>query len=155
MGRTGLYLDLLAAELPQYAAPLRVLEMGRHEMLCMPTRKHLEAVGRGDLIDLIVECGGEILVCFLSRLTRHHVFYNVGFCEVAVKLGMRSKRRPAGYWEDPENLDDEIRAFVASQWTQQQSGQHDKGCPKRYFYNMVSRRITSRLPGGKGARFHI
>jgi len=31
-------------------------------------------------------------------------------------LGMRAKRRPAGYWAAIENLDREIDSFTAASW---------------------------------------
>eukprot|EP00955_Chlamydomonas_euryale_P071500 361095-Chlamydomonas_euryale.AAC.8 len=124
LGRRSLILGFLASELPQLSAPLEKVAIGRREMRVMPSRRQLEAAGRRDLVDLVLKCGG--------------------FCEVAVELGMRSRRRPAGYWDNPEHLDAELRAFVAGQWVVLE--RPDGGRP--YYYNLVSGRIAARLPGG-------
>ena len=42
----------------RYAEALKAVEIGRQEMLCMPTRRQLEAEDRGDLVDLVNKCGG-------------------------------------------------------------------------------------------------
>ncbi len=47
-------------------------------------------------------------------------------------LGLRSSRRPAGYWEDESALDRELSLFVAAHWTRfedEESGE--------YWYNQV------------------
>ncbi|GAX80006.1 hypothetical protein CEUSTIGMA_g7445.t1 [Chlamydomonas eustigma] len=133
LGRRSLYLGYLAQQLPQFAHKQEqqqpgLARAGCIEMLCMPTRKALQEAGRKDLVDLVLKCGG--------------------FSEVAVELGMRSKRRPAGYWDNPEHLDAELRAFIASQWVQLERPSESDQPGKLYFYNQVSGRIVSRLPGG-------
>ncbi|GAX79795.1 hypothetical protein CEUSTIGMA_g7235.t1 [Chlamydomonas eustigma] len=133
LGRRSLYLGYLAQQLPQFARKQEqqqpgLARAGCIEMLCMPTRKALQEAGRKDLVDLVLKCGG--------------------FSEVAVELGMRSKRRPAGYWDNPEHLDAELRAFIASQWLQLERPSESDQPGKPYFYNQVSGRIVSRLPGG-------
>ncbi len=56
----------------------------------MPTRASLAAAGRADLIRAINAAGG--------------------FLAVAQALGLRSKRRPIGYWDNLDNLD-AVRLF--------------------------------------------
>ncbi|KAG1668849.1 hypothetical protein FOA52_004944 [Chlamydomonas sp. UWO 241] len=124
LGRRSLYLGFLAQQLPALSQPVRTVEVGRRETRIMPTRKQLTEAGRRDLVDLVLECGG--------------------FCEVAVELGMRARRRPAGYWENLGHLDSELRAFVAGQWVELTAP--DTGKP--YYYNLVSDRIANTLPSG-------
>jgi hypothetical protein len=52
----------------------------------MPTRKELREAGRGDLVRAVEAAGG--------------------FLAVAQMLGLRSRRRPVGYWENLDNLDE-------------------------------------------------
>ncbi len=54
--------------------------------------------------------------------------------QVAQQLGFRSRRRPAGYWDNEDNLDREIAQFVAANWTQMEHPQSEGS----YWYNQVS-----------------
>ena len=53
--------------------------------------------------------------------------------QVAQQLGFRSRRRPAGYWDNEDNLDREIAQFVAANWTQMEHPQPEEN----YWYNQV------------------
>ena len=53
--------------------------------------------------------------------------------QVAQQLGFRSRRRPAGYWDNEDNLDREIAQFVAANWTQMEHPQSEES----YWYNQV------------------
>lgn len=68
----------------------------------MPMRRELEAAGRHDLVKVIQSAGG--------------------FIEVAQELGLRSVRRPPGYWEDEDALDRELSLFVAANWVRFEEG---------------------------------
>lgn len=58
---------------------------GRVGALRMPSKKDLVKAGRWDLVKLVVRAGG--------------------FPAVANGVGLISRRRPNGYWEDLDNLD--------------------------------------------------
>lgn len=58
------------------------------EVLCMPSRQSLEQAGESRLIRGILSAGG--------------------FLHVAQQLGLRVGRRPKGYWDNIENLDEVI-----------------------------------------------
>jgi hypothetical protein len=79
----------------------------------MPTRAALVAAGRSDLARCVVRAGG--------------------FLEVAQALGLRSRRRPPGWWEDEANLDRELSLFVAAHWAR--FSDPDSGSD--YWYNQV------------------
>lgn len=65
-----------------HPAPLSLLcRMG---LRIMPTSAQLAAAGRRDLVAAVKQAGG--------------------FLEVAQALGLRSQRKPAGYWDDESNL---------------------------------------------------
>lgn len=51
----------------------------------MPTRRALAAAGRGDLVRAVLAAGG--------------------FLAVAQQLGLRARRRPTGYWDSLESLE--------------------------------------------------
>ena len=53
--------------------------------------------------------------------------------QVAQQLGFRSRRRPAGYWDNEDNLDREIAQFVAANWTHMEHSQPASS----YWYNQV------------------
>jgi len=86
----------------------------------MPTRSELEKAGRGDVIAAVQRCGG--------------------FLEVAVQLGLRARRRPAGYWDDEEVLMEEISRFVAAHWVEM-TDESESGRTEKYFYNMVTAQV--------------
>lgn len=59
---------------------------GKLRFLKMPTRKDLEAEGHTRLVRGIMSAGG--------------------FSSVAQRLGLRTRRRPNGFWEDLGNVDE-------------------------------------------------
>lgn len=57
-----------------------------------------------------------------------------GFTQAALLLGLRSRRRPPGYWEQLELLGAELEAFVWGSWL----ALPDPEAPgELYYYNMV------------------
>lgn len=52
----------------------------------MPTRAVLQAAGRADIVRAIRAAGGSLAV--------------------AQRLGLRSRRRPVGFWDSTDNLDE-------------------------------------------------
>ncbi|KAL0026776.1 hypothetical protein WJX77_000943 [Trebouxia sp. C0004] len=78
--------------------------------------------GREDLIKRVISAGG--------------------FIRVAHLLGLRAKRKPEGYWDEPENMDRELSLFVASTWT----CLHDASSDEPYYYNQVTGRTQWDLP---------
>ncbi|KAK9828088.1 hypothetical protein WJX81_002392 [Elliptochloris bilobata] len=88
----------------------------------MPSRKALEQAGRADLVRGVMAAGG--------------------FLAVAQELGLRARRRPQGYWDSLENLEQELSEFVASSWAELRDD--DSGAT--YFYNQVTGRISWERP---------
>ena len=88
------------------AAPAAAAAAAPMSNFVMPMRRELEAAGRYDLVKAI-QCAG-------------------GFIEVAQELGLRSMRRPPGYWDDDEALDRELSLFVAANWVRFEEGPSDK-----------------------------
>ncbi|KAL4854923.1 Hexokinase-1 [Chlorella vulgaris] len=122
LGRQQAQLDYLRQELEPFTRPkpLSVLErMGLHTM---PTSAQLVAAGRRDLSDAVKEAGG--------------------FLEVAQALGLRSQRKPAGYWEDGMNLDQELTLFVAAHWSKFK----DPESHQSYWYNQITHRVSWEEP---------
>lgn len=52
----------------------------------MPTRAALQAAGRADIVRAVRAAGGSLAV--------------------AQRLGLRSRRRPVGFWDSTDNLDE-------------------------------------------------
>lgn len=80
----------------------------------MPTAAQLRAAGRTDLVALVTAAGG--------------------FSEVSANLGLRAWRKPSGFWDSLEALDNEIASFVAAGWTELPDPDH---AGKSYWYNQV------------------
>lgn len=71
-------------DLEPYTHPAPLSLLSRMGLRIMPTSAQLAAAGRRDLAAAVRRAGG--------------------FLEVAQALGLRSQRKPAGYWEDEANL---------------------------------------------------
>ena len=54
--------------------------------------------------------------------------------QVAEGLQLRSRRRPAGFWDNEDALDRELSRFITSAWTQHRVDDDDN---QTYFYNQV------------------
>lgn len=54
--------------------------------------------------------------------------------QVAQSLGLRTRRKPPGFWDNEDSLDEEISLFVADFWTEHCDG----ATSDTYFYNQVS-----------------
>lgn len=97
LGRQDAYCELLAKEIPQYTKKLtnrlRDRVLGEREF---PSLQTLRAAGRSDLVQLIRRAGG--------------------LATVASYIGLRSPRKPQGYFEDLQVLDWELSCFIASGW---------------------------------------
>ncbi|XP_024374746.1 uncharacterized protein [Physcomitrium patens] len=89
----------------------------------MPTRRQLQAAGEYELVEMIMDAGG--------------------FSSVAQDLRLRTKRRPVGYWEDLQNLDSEIEAFLAESWREEQN---PETAGKTYYVNLVTREQLAEKP---------
>lgn len=70
----------------------------------------------------------------------------VAAAQVAQELGLRSRRKPPGYWDSREALDSEVGAFVAAAWTLHPTARGGGGGDS-YFYNQARPR---RLPPSIG-----
>ncbi|DBA87208.1 TPA: hypothetical protein ACH3X1_004281 [Trebouxia sp. C0004] len=122
LGRQQVLLDQLRPELLPYGEPApdsMAARLGQHYM---PTKRQLADAGREDLIKRVISAGG--------------------FIRVAHLLGLRAKRKPEGYWDEPENMDRELSLFVASTWT----CLHDASSDEPYYYNQVTGRTQWDLP---------
>ncbi|MCO5586850.1 hypothetical protein L7F22_040795 [Adiantum nelumboides] len=85
----------------------------------MPTREQMFAVGRADLVRQIKDAGG--------------------FLYVAHALGLKTTRRPNGFWDDLRRLDFEIECFLLESGVKhanQETG-------KVYFKNLIINGVTS------------
>ncbi|KAL0035299.1 hypothetical protein WJX79_011035 [Trebouxia sp. C0005] len=122
LGRQQLLLDQLRPELLAYGEPAphsMAARLGQHYM---PTKRQLAEAGREDLVKRVISAGG--------------------FIHVAHLLGLRAKRKPEGYWDEPENMDRELSLFVAGTWT----CLHDTSSDEPYYYNQVTGRTQWDLP---------
>ena len=54
--------------------------------------------------------------------------------QVAEGLQLRSRRRPAGFWDNEDALDRELSRFITGAWTQHRVDDDDN---QTYFYNQV------------------
>lgn len=88
----------------------------------MPTRAQLQAVGRFDLARRIQATGG--------------------FLFVAQCLGLKSTRRPNGFWDDLEKLDNEIEQFLQQSWVQKV---HEE-TGMIYFENFATKEVALKRP---------
>ncbi|CAL8466434.1 g5970 [Coccomyxa elongata] len=82
----------------------------------MPTRAALRAAGRADILRALRAAGGSLAV--------------------AQRLGLRCRRRPTGFWDSTDNLDEELSQFVAGQWV----ALPDAATGGHYYYNQVTGR---------------
>ncbi|KAK9813221.1 hypothetical protein WJX72_010952 [[Myrmecia] bisecta] len=119
LGRQRALLERLRPELQKYVVRK---PGGVTEVVYMPTRRQLEAAGRADLVRDIQQAGG--------------------FLEVATLLGLRSRRRPIGYWDNADNLDQEMSHFVMAHWTQLT----DPATDQVYYYNQVTAKVQWDAP---------
>eukprot|EP00899_Mesostigma_viride_P025286 jgi/Mesvir1/5942/Mv00706-RA.2 len=88
----------------------------------MPTEAELQAAGKYELVKMIKFAGG--------------------FSSVAQTLGLRWKRRPAGYWDDLENVEREIDMFVRACWTEHVEDETGE----KYFFNTATLTFAWSLP---------
>lgn len=88
----------------------------------MPTRDQLQAVGRFDLIRRIKAAGG--------------------FLFVAQALGLKSTRRPNGFWDDLKKLDTEIERFLWESWDEKV---HEE-TGMIYFENYATKEVSLKKP---------
>lgn len=97
LGRQDAYCRVLAEEIPQYTEQLtnrfRDRVLGEREF---PSLQKLRDAGRSDLVELVKKAGG--------------------LATVASYIGLRSPRKPHGYFEDVQVLDWELSCFIASGW---------------------------------------
>ncbi|KAL4458291.1 hypothetical protein ABPG75_013156 [Micractinium tetrahymenae] len=122
LGRQHLLMARLERDLEPYTHPPPLSLLSRMGLRTMPTSAQLAAAGRRDLIAAVKRAGG--------------------FLEVAQALGLRSQRKPAGYWEDESNLDEELTLFVAAHWTQFT----DPESRQPYWYNQITHKVSWEEP---------
>lgn len=91
----------------------------------MPTRRQLQAAGEHKLVEMIVAAGG--------------------FSSVAQDLRLRTKRRPVGFWEDLQNLDMEIEAFLEESWREEE----DAETGKTYYVNLITNEELPEKPASR------
>lgn len=94
----------------------------------MPTRASLVSAGHADLVRDVDRAGG--------------------FAAVALAVGLRSRRRPVGYWDNMDNLDAELGLFVAAHWVELAADGGATAARRggRYFYNVATRRVKWDAP---------
>ncbi|BDA51189.1 hypothetical protein COCOBI_18-0650 [Coccomyxa sp. Obi] len=100
-------------QLPDQASQPRLDQASQPRM---PTRAALRAAGRDDIVRALRAAGGSLAV--------------------AQRLGLRCRRRPTGFWESTDNLDEELSQFVAGQWV----ALPDAATGGHYYYNQVTGR---------------
>lgn len=122
LGRQQNLLATLERDLEPFTQPAPLSVLQRMGLRTMPTSAQLEAAGRRDLVAAVRAAGG--------------------FLEVAQALGLRSQRKPAGYWEDEMNLDEELTLFVAAHWSKFK----DPDSRQSYWYNQITHRISWEEP---------
>lgn len=88
----------------------------------MPTRDQLFAVGRSDLVRRIKDAGG--------------------FLYVANALGLKTTRRPNGFWDDLRRLDFEIECFLLESWVKHVHSETGV----TYFENPATNQVTMENP---------
>ena len=88
----------------------------------MPKKTALARAGREDLIERIDELGG--------------------WYEAAAQLGLRSNRKPNGYWENLDFLRDELLQLIYAFWFQEE----DEDTGERMWYNDISGALTYEEP---------
>ncbi|KAI5057305.1 hypothetical protein GOP47_0027320 [Adiantum capillus-veneris] len=88
----------------------------------MPTREQMFAVGRADLVRRIKDAGG--------------------FLYVAHALGLKTTRRPNGFWDDLRRLDFEIECCLLESWVKHVN----KETGEVNFKNVISNEITAEKP---------
>ena len=86
-----------------------------------------------------------------------------GAAAVAAAVGLRAKRRPVGYWDNLDTLDEELALFVAAHWVELSTSDYGagptaaaagkgKGKGKgeegggRYYFNVATRRVRWDAP---------
>lgn len=109
-----------------YLRPILKGEAEGAERHCMymPSICSLVASGHNDLVPLIKAAGG--------------------FFQVAQSLGLRARRKPPGFWDNEDSLDEEIGQFVADSWTEHLNG----ATSDTYFYNQVTSEVRWEKPLG-------
>lgn len=122
LGRQQLQLRTLQRDLEPFTHPPPLGLLSRLGLRLMPTPAQLEEAGRRDLVGAVRRAGG--------------------FLEVAQALGLRSQRKPAGFWEDEAHLDEELTLFVAAHWTEFR----DPESRQEYWYNQITHRINWERP---------
>ena len=78
-----------------------------------------------------------------------------GAAVVAAAVGLRAKRRPVGYWDNLDTLDEELALFVAAHWVELSTsdfgagpagGGGKRGSSGRYYFNVATRRVRWDTP---------
>ena len=79
-----------------------------------------------------------------------------GTAAVAAAVGLRAKRRPVGYWDNLDTLDEELALFVAAHWVELSTSDFGAGPTaaaragkeggRRYYFNVATRRIRWDAP---------
>ena len=87
-----------------------------------PKKTALSRAGREDLIERIDELGG--------------------WYEAAAQLGLASKRKPNGYWENLDFLRDELLQLIYAFWFQEE----DEETGETVWYNDISGALTYDTP---------
>ena len=106
----------LRRDLQPYCSRISDAEQG------MPKKTALSRAGREDLIERIDELGG--------------------WYEAAAQLGLASKRKPNGYWENLDFLRDELLQLIYAFWFQEE----DEETGETVWYNDISGALTYDTP---------
>ena len=77
-----------------------------------------------------------------------------GAAAVAAAVGLRAKRRPVGYWDNLDTLDEELALFVAAHWVELSTSDYGAGPTAaagnkkggRYYFNVATRRVRWDTP---------
>lgn len=131
-----------ARKLIKARPPSGLIELGRRDMRIRQVRQalqdfwaaHTDHQGRMPTKARLLQAGYKDLV---------HAIEADGFLEVAQLLNMTGSRKPNGFWDNLEVLDEELSWFVASMWMELP---HPEQPRRSYWHNPVLRTTQWREP---------
>lgn len=128
--------------------PEGLLELGRNRTLLAYLSPILQEVAKADAKRAQRPCKYMPSICSLVASGHSDIVPLIeaagGFFQVAQSLSLRTRRKPPGFWDNEESLDEEIGQFVADSWTEHR----DQAASDTYFYNQVTSEVRWEQPVG-------